>query len=96
MPVPVNFVPPYFPNDLRKHVPKEQWRPLMGDIVDKLGTFPRMGVELEDPNEGFRCHTLDGWQVYYEVLYDTENEPAGVDVYRIAPETFSRIRVFGP
>lgn len=96
MPEPVNFVPPYFPDDLRQYVPKDLWRPLMGDIVDKLGAFPRMGVELEEPNEGFRCHTTSGWQVYYEVLFDAEAEPAGIDVYRVIPEKFSRIDVFGP
>ena len=68
----------------------------MGGIVDKLGVYPRMGVELEESNEGFRCHTIDDWQVYYEVLYDAEGEPAGVDVYRVIPKKFSRIDVFGP
>lgn len=94
-PVPVDFVPPYFGDDLRTYVPQDQWRPLMGDLVGRLGAFPRLGVELEAPNQGFRCHTMGDWQIYYEVLYDAEGEPAGIEVYRVIPETFSRINVFG-
>lgn len=95
-PIPVNFVPPYFPDDLHKYVPKGQRRSLMVDIVGKLGAFPRMEVELEAPDEGFRCYTMSGWQVYYEVHYGSDDEPVEVDVYRVIPEKFSRINVFGP
>lgn len=95
-PIPVKFVPPYFTDDLRNYVPQKQWRPLMAEIVANLEAFPRMGVELEAPDQGFRCHTMRGWQVYYEVIFDAEGEPVEVDVYRVIPEKFSRINVFGP
>lgn len=94
--IPVRFVPPFFADDLRRYVPREHWRSLMNDVVDRLGAFPRLGVELEAPNQGFRCHTMGDWQVYYEVLSDAEGEPVGIEVYRAIPEKYSRIDVFGP
>lgn len=93
--VPVHFVDPYFERDLHQYVPPVQWRSLIGEIVSRLGAFPRIGVELEAPNQGFRCHRMGDWQVYYEVLPDPAEEPTGIDVYRVIPEKFSRIDVFG-
>lgn len=71
--------------DVERFIPEASQDELILEIADRLSRYPLIGIRLPAPDAYARTHLFGKWRVFYEPIYDAEDEIERVNVLRIVP-----------